>query len=575
MKQLLATRLRDILIKMGGEDILPKLEYPENPEHGDLTTNIALIQAKKLGLKPLELAERIVAEFSKDKGQLVDKLGIAGPGFLNFYLKKEVFMENIGKIAKDEGFGKGQELKGQKIMVDFTDPNPFKEFHIGHLMSNTIGESLCRIFEFNGARVVRVCYQGDVGLHVAKALWGMIQDKKNFPEDNAPLAQKIAFLGSAYVLGSQKYEDEPGAAEEIKVINKKVFEKSDKELNEIYEKGRKWSLEHFDEIYHKLGTKFDHIIPESSVIGDGQKIVDAYLEKGVFEKSEGAVVFKGDKYGLHTRVFINSQGLPTYETKDLGLAKKKTDLEKDLASSLIVTANEQNDYFKVVFKALSFIFPEYAQISRHIGHGMLRFASGKMSSRKGNVITGEIMIDKIEEMVAEKIKDRHYSAEIEKEIIEKVAIGAIKYSILRQAIGGDIIFDFDKSISFEGDSGPYLQYAYVRAKSIIKKAEEMNIMKGEDISEIKPTPDYTPALIEKFLARFPEIVERAARETAPHLIVTYLTQLAGTFNGWYAESKIIDQNNPDSPYKVVVTKAVMIILKNGLNLLGMKVPENM
>ncbi|MFA6601325.1 MAG: arginine--tRNA ligase [Candidatus Paceibacterota bacterium] len=575
MKQQLLEDLKKAVLACGAGVEGLKVDYPENLEYGDFTTNIALIQAKKLGLAPLDLAKKIVAEFNKDKGQSVDKVGIAGPGFINFYLKPGVFVEKVKEIGGEEDYGQVAAMKGQKIMVDFTDPNPFKEFHIGHLMSNTIGESLCRIFEFNGAQVVRVCYQGDVGLHVAKALWGMIQNRKNFPEDNAPLSEKIAFLGSAYVLGSQKYEDEPKVTEEIKEINKKVFEKSDKELNEMYEKGRKWSLEHFDEIYAKLGTKFDHIIPESSVTADGQKIVEEFLAKGVFEKSEGAVIFDGQKFGLHTRVFINSQGLPTYETKDMGLAKRKVELEKDLTASIIVTANEQNDYFNVIFKALSFIYPDYAQISKHIGHGMLRFASGKMSSRKGNVITGEMMIEKVEEMVAEKIKDRNYSPEVKKEIIEKVAIGAIKYSILRQAIGGNIIFDFDKSISFEGDSGPYLQYSYVRAKSIIKKAEDLGIIKGKDSSQIKISPDYIPALTEKLLARFPEIVERAAKENAPHYIVTYLTELAAAFNGWYAEGKIVNEKDSDSPYKVAVTKGVMIVLKNGLNLLGIKVPENM
>lgn len=577
MKQELVVILEKTLSALGRVDTAPKVDYPEDPQNGDFYTNIALIEAKNLGLKPLELAQKIKDKIEENLPETVDKLWIAGPGFINFSLKPEFFEENTVEIAQNENFGKGEILKNEKIMVDFTDPNPFKEFHIGHLMSNAIGESLCRIYEANGAKVVRVCYQGDVGLHVAKAIWGMLQDKNNFPEDNAPLSSKIAYLGKAYVLGSQKYEDDPVAMEEIKALNKKIFEidRVETELGSMYTKGRQWSLDHFEEIYQKLGTKFEHYILESTVVEDGLKIVSEYLKKGTFEKSEGAVVFKGEEFGLHTRVFVNSHGLPTYETKDLGLAKRKQELEKDLTASLIVTANEQNDYFKVIFKALSFIFPDYARVSKHIGHGMLRFASGKMSSRKGNVITGESMIDDVEDLVKEKVKDRNYSEADEKRIVEEVAIGAIKYSILRQAIGGDIIFDFEKSISFEGDSGPYLQYSYVRSKSIVKKAEEGKIRQGKKLSEIKPSPEYTPGLVEKLLARFPEIVEKAGKENAPHIIVTYLTSLASAFNGWYAREKIVDEKDPSSPYKVAVTKSVMIVLKNGLHLLGIRAPEIM
>jgi arginyl-tRNA synthetase len=220
---------------------------------------------------------------------------------------------------------------------------------------------------------------------------------------------------------------------------------------------------------------------------------------------------------------------------------------------------------------------------------MLRFASGKMSSRKGNVITGESLISQVEDIVKEKVKDRNYSEIEKKDIVEKVAIGAIKYSILHQAIGGDIIFDFDKSISFEGDSGPYLQYSYVRAQSILAKAgkielRSMNyacpVAKNSDFSatgelRMKEKTGKETEKLEKMLYRFPEVVERAGRESAPHYIATYLTELAGAFNGFYANEKIVDEKDPNSPYKISLTEAVSIVLKNGLNLLGIGVPEKM
>jgi arginyl-tRNA synthetase len=289
----------------------------------------------------------------------------------------------------------------------------------------------------------------------------------------------------------------------------------------------------------------------------------------VFEESNGAIIFPGEKYGLHTRVFISSQGLPTYETKDIGLAKKKMSLEKGLTSSLIVTANEQDAYFQVVFKALEFIFPEYAKISKHIGHGMMRFASGKMSSRAGNVITAESLIGEVEKLVEAKIAEQNLSEKEKKEIKDVVSVGAIKYSILRQAIGGDIIFDFEKSISFEGDSGPYLQYAYTRAKSVLEKASKEKVKPA-----LKKMPNEVTEL-EVMLSRFSEVVERSGKEQAPHYIATYLIELARVFNAYYAKHKIVDAKDEYSPYKVALTSAFMQVMKNGLEILGIRVPERM
>jgi arginyl-tRNA synthetase len=216
-------------------------------------------------------------------------------------------------------------------MVEYTDPNPFKEFHIGHLMSNSIGEAVARIIEANGAQIKRANWQGDVGMHIANAIWGKMQK----PELS---------WGEAYTYGAQKYEDNK---DEITGINKKIYERSDTEVNNLYDLGRKESLEKFEELYKKLGTKFDHYFFESKEGVEGKQIVEAHLEDGIFEKSDGAIIFPGEKYGLHTRVFINSNGLPTYEAKEMGLNKKKFEVEPDLYKSIIITGNEIKEYFKV------------------------------------------------------------------------------------------------------------------------------------------------------------------------------------------------------------------------------------
>ncbi|MBI3631271.1 MAG: arginine--tRNA ligase [Candidatus Staskawiczbacteria bacterium] len=530
------------------------VEMPGDKNHGDYSTNVALVLSKKIEKNPTKVASLIKKELEKQKNNLFKDVKIAGPGFINFFIADKVFTDSLKKIDKD--FGRNKELRNKKVIIDYTDPNPFKEFHIGHLMSNAIGESLSRIFEFQGAKIKRVCYQGDVGIHVAKAIWGKLKNPKES-------------WGKSYAFGATVYKEDEKIAKEIMDLNKKIYEKSDKNINKLYDEGKEESLRNFDELYKKLGTKFDDFIFESQVSDLGKKIVEAGLKDGIFEKgNNGAVIFKGEKYGLHTRVFVNSEGLPTYEAKDLGLAEIKY---KKYAydQSVIVTGNEVNDYFKVMLCAMAQIFPELAKKTKHIGHGMLRLPEGKMSSRTGKIITGEYLIEKIEELVLEKIKDRKLSEIEKKEIIEKVAIGAVKYSILKQSIGSDIIYDFDKSISFEGDSGPYLQYSYARAQSVLRKAKDEKIKVS-----FKKNPDEIGKL-EKNMNYFPEVVEKAGKEYEPHFIVLYLTELAREFNNYYAKNKIVDKDDELSPYKIALTEAFSIIMKNGLWLLGIESLEKM
>jgi arginyl-tRNA synthetase len=538
------------------------IEVPSDKKFGDYSTNVALVLAKKIGKSPIETANLIKDKIRSD---ILKDIKVAGPGFINFFISNNIFIDSIKSVGKN--FGKGNNLKGKKIIIDYTDPNLFKEFHVGHLMNNSIGESLSRIFEFEGAKVKRVCYQSDIGLNVAKAVYGMQQmDWESLKLDDG---KKIKELGSAYAFGSNKYEIDEDAKKKIIEINKKIFEKSDYQINKLYSIGKKISLEHFDKIYKKLDTKFDELISESQVISLGKKIVEKGLAEGIFEKGDkGAVIFKGEKYGLHTRVFINSEGLPTYEAKDLGLAEFK-DHKYKYDQSVVITASEQNDYFKVMLCAMNKVAPKLAEKTKHIGHGMLRLPEGKMSSRTGKVITGESLIEKVEELVGQKIKDRELSNKEKLEVLETVAVGAIRYSILKQSIGSDIIYDFDKSISFEGDSGPYLQYSYTRAVSILRKA------KAEGI---RPSFKNIPAEItelEKAISYFPETISDAQKSYEPHLLVLYLTDLAGKFNSYYAKNKIVDKKDEFSPYKVALTKAFSIVMKNGMWMLGIKTLEKM
>jgi arginyl-tRNA synthetase len=547
------------------------LEHPEDLKNGDYSTNVALAIAKSIEANPKELAEKISVEISRlNVDKYIEKVEVAGPGFINFYLARKFFAGSIEKIVNQAGdFGKNDLWVGKKVMIEYTQPNPFKPFHIGHLMSNAIGESISRLIEFSGAEVARANYQGDIGLHIAKAIYGLLQNEK-LQEKIGSHNLQASNIGRAYVFGAGEYENNEEAKKEIDEINKKIYARDDEKINKIYEWGFDVTMEAFEDIYRMLGTKFDFYFLESVMAPIGEEIVRANVGK-IFEESDGAIILKAEKYDskLHTRVFITSQGLPTYETKELGLTEEKFKTDPNMDLSVVVTASEQADYMKVVAKAISLIHPEFENKMKHVTHGMMRLASGKMGSRKGNVITGESLLNDARDAILEKMTDRDFSNEEREKIATDVGVSAIKYSILKQAMGGDIIYDFEKSISMEGDSGPYLQYSYARANSILEKAQKENIL---------PDPHAFPDEIfevEKLLYKFPEVVSRSVSEYEPHYIANYLIEVARSFNSFYGNMIIVDKTDKTSAYKIALTYAFSFVLKNGLHLLGIEAPKKM
>ncbi len=579
MEQEIKKLIKDALLNLEIEVSDFALEHPEDLKNGDYSTNVALAIAKSIKKNPKVLAEKIMVEINRlnvDKN--IEKVEIAGAGFINFHLSRKFFAKSVEEILnKAEDFGKNKVLSGQKIMVEYTDPNPFKPFHIGHLMTNAIGESIARILEHSGAEVARANYQGDVGLHVAKAIWGLLQ--KGLPETHFSNTAKAKYIGECYSFGSGNYDNNLKAKEEIDEINKKIYTREDKKINDIYTLGFDITMEAFEDLYKMLGTKFDFYFLESQMADIGREIVNANMGKAeglegsrrIFEESDGAIVFKAEKYDpkLHTRVFITSQNLPTYETKELGLTTEKFKTEPDMDLSIVITANEQMDYMRVVAKAISLIHPDFANRMKHITHGMMRFATGKMGSRKGNVITGESLLNDTRDDVLERMTDREFGNVEREKIASEVGVAAIKYSVLKQSIGGDIIYDFEKSISFEGDSGPYLQYSYARANSVLEKAQKENILPdphvfSEEIFEV-----------EKLLYKFPEVVFRSASLYEPHYIANYLIEVARAYNNFYGNMIIVNKEDKTSPYKVALTYAFSFVMKTGLDLLGIRAPKKM
>ncbi|MEA3322607.1 MAG: arginine--tRNA ligase [Patescibacteria group bacterium] len=567
MKQVIGEKIRESIVQLQKDGVwddfdVPKIvvERPKDLSHGDWTTNVAFLLAKKLKKTPFDVAQELGGVLTSENLENITDVVAVQPGYINFTCDRSTRTQEIKNIIKvGDEYGKNDSLHGQKITVEYTQPNPFKPFHIGHLMSNTIGESLSRIIEFSGADVVRANYQGDVGPHVAKALWGL--KKLGYePTD-------VDKIGEAYAYGHAAAEDDEEIKKEIDVINVAIYNESDPELMKIYNIGRTKTLERFEELYDILGTKFDRYYFESETWKKGEEIVRVHLGD-IFEESEGAIIFDGEKYGLHKRVFITTQGLPTYEAKELGLAFLKK--EKDPSDVYVVTtAVEQDEYFKVVTKALELIDESFVGKLKHISHGMMQLSSGKMSSRKGNVITGESLIADAQSVAAEKMSDRA-SGDVAENTINEIAVAGLKFSILKQRVGKNIVYNADTALSFDGDSGPYIQYTYARCQSVIAKAQKHNM---------QPAFTHTceeSILIEKILTQFEEVIEYANGEYAPHHIANYLLELVHAYNSYYANNVIVNMEEQDiSEYRVALTIATAQVIKNGMTLLGINVPEKM
>lgn len=531
------------------------LIVPEE-QFGDYSTNVALKLAKKLNQNPRELAEKVLENISADSR--IAKAEIAGPGFINLTLTDVA----IVKIAQTTP---RQSLKGKVAVAEYSDPNPFKALHAGHLYTTIVGDSIASLLERAGATVHRINYGGDVGLHVGAAMWAILKflgGEHPAKLSDVPPNKRPEWLSERYVEGNTAYQNDEVAKQEIIETNKKVYQlHADKDhesaFAQIYWTCRQWSYDGFDRLYDQLKiAAFEKYIPESEVSPLGIQITNKGLKEGIFEISDGATVFKGEEHGLHTRVFINSAGLPTYEAKDLGLAAKKwQDYKFDI--NVIITANEIEQYMQVVLEALNHFYPEAASQTQHLTHGMVKLPGGiKMSSRKGNILLANDILD-----AATRANQMAGRAEN-----NDTVLAAVKYAFIKQRIGGDIIYDPEESVSLHGNSGPYLQYAHARARSILAKAD---IDAEVSINELGQGER---RLVRK-LGEYSFVVEQATAELMPHHICTYLYELSQVFNRFYEQNRVI--GDAREAIRLTLVKRYADILKAGLDLLNIPAPESM
>lgn len=559
----LQSRIASLVLAVYKETVVVELTRPE-PQFGDFSTNVALQLAKKIGRNPREVAQEIANGLTQD--EKIASVEVAGPGFINICLSDGALL-----AESEQPF---PQVFNENFVIEYSCPNAFKELHTGHLYNTIFGDILARIMERSGARVTRTSFGGDVGLHVAKCVWGMVAELGG--EDPEKLADveptpfgRAQWISACYVRGAAAYEEDAATKEAIDELNKTIYglhEMDDREspLAQIYWMTRQWSYDYFEAFYALIDVDQMRYYPESSTMPTGMKVVDEQLKLGNLQKSEGAVVFPEDKERhLHTRVFVTSKGLPTYETKDIGVIwLEKADY--DFQKRILITGNDQKEYMRVVFAATELFRPELAGTMTHITNGTVRFADGqKMSSRLGNVSRAADVIEVVKEKVAALVKDDT--------LVHPVALGAIKYAFAKNRLGGDIAFDIDETVSLQGNSGPYLQYAHARARSILSKADPADQIVIADGTEATFTPD--ERLLLQKLSEYNEVITKSARQYAQHHICTYLYELAQEFNRFYEKNRVIGDEREG--LRVALVQKYADTLQNGLHILGITTPERM
>lgn len=528
-------------------------------QFGDYTTNVAMQLAKQLGKNPREIASAIAEDLQNNGYTWLRLAEVAGPGFINVFLADEYVLKQMQSELP-------QLLAGKKYVVEYSCPNAFKELHAGHLYQTIAGDAISRILQSVGAIVHRTNFGGDVGLHVGKAMFGIISllgGEQPSKLDTVSANERAQFLSSAYVLGAKAYEDGGDNKLQIEKYNQVVYSLHDNndttsDFAQIYWTCRQWSYDYFDEFYKQIEVEGFKYYPESTCTPPGLALVKKALEQGVFVKSDGAVIFPEEKSDLHTRVFVTSSGLPTYETKDLGVIKLEYE-DYAFDHRVLITGRDQLEYMKVVFAAASELIPPVKGAMTHITNGIIKFGDGKkMSSRLGNVTTALDVVNTVREIVKE---NNTTQAEI-------VMLGAVKYEFLKYKLGGDIAFDPDESVSIQGNSGPYVQYAHARARSILAKAGKTVLNTGFD-DVLDP---HERTLVIK-LGEYSEVITKAANDLMPHYICSYLYELAQVFNRFYENSKVIGDSRESLRLQLVQRYADT--LKNGLAILGIQAPDRM
>ena len=541
------------------------IEVPPNTELGDFAFPCFKL-AKELKKAPPMIANELKEQLVED--EVISKIDVVG-GYLNFFINKSAFVKNVltDVLAKGDDFGKSDIGKGKTIVIDYSSPNIAKPFHIGHLRTTVIGGALYKMYKAVGYNVVGINHLGDWGMGISKSIAGyeMWKDEYTFDEN------AIYSILDIYVRFNKLEKEDPTMTDKARDVLIRL-ENHDEETTKLW----KWiidvSLENYNKVYALLGSEFDSFNGEAFYNDKMDRVVAELEAKGILKDSEGAKVVEMPEENMPPCIIITSAGTTIYATRDLAALLYRID-NYDFEKALYVVGSEQSLHFKQVFKTLELMgYEKYAASCEHIPFGLVLDENGeKIGSRKGGKLPTleEILNESIEKSL-QIIEEKNPTLENKEEVAKMVGVGAIIFNDLSNNRIKDEIFDWNQLLNFTGETGPYLQYTYVRTNSIMKNA-------NVDLSNINTDELLDKEAIEvvRKLSEYPDIVLSAVNKNEPSLISRHLIDLAQSFSRFYNEHQIICDNEETKKARVALTKAVGTTIKNGLALLGIKSPEKM
>ena len=544
-----------------------KIEHPEDKNHGDYSTNIAMIIAKIIKKNPIEIAETINLEIKKNKIKFFSKIEVVSPGFINFFLSQSVLLEKLGCILKEkEKFGSSNKGKGKTMVIDYSSPNIAKSFGVGHLRSTIIGQALYNIYKFSGWKCIGDNHLGDWGTQFGKLIVAL--KKWSNPEKIS-----IKELEALYVKFHKEAEKNPQLKEQARKEFRSL-ERQEKTALKIWLKCVQVSLKEFNKIYQLLGIKIDYALGESFYQPMLEQVVKEVIEKKIAEKSQGAFIIKYPGQELPPAIVLKSDEATNYFTRDLATIKYRL---KHWNPDLIIyeVGADQKLHLKQLFKAVELLNWASKDKFFHVAHGLVRTKTGKFSTRKGETIHLEKVLDqailKAKEIINQS-SEINFSEKEKGKIAEIVGIGAVKYNDLSQHYSKDVVFDWDKALNLKGNSSPYLQYTFTRCQSVLRKSGSK--IKLKELKKTMISSQEQEILREIY--KFPEKIEEAADKFSPNLICNFLFKLAQKYNLFYGSHPIIKASTGQSKnFRLALSLAVSQVLKNGLNLMGISLPEKM
>ena len=544
-------------------DVESMLEKPKELAHGDFSFPCFQL-AKILKKSPQEIATEISSKIKIEKP--IRKIEVIG-AYINFFIADDRYIEEVFEAMKDKDFGKPK-MKKEKVMIEFCQANTHKPFHIGHFRNLCLGDSLVRLWKFAGNEVIAANYPGDVGAHVAKCLWGL---KKFHPDEAPPEKHRGEWLGLIYAEANEKVETNLEYKTEVSEILKKL-ESGDAEFTKLWNQTRQWCLDEFNEIYDEINVNFDVFFFESEVEKPGKILVQEMLKKGIAKESDGAIIVDLKKHSLDIFVILKSDGTSLYSTKDLALAKQKFE-QFGVERSIYVVGSEQKFYFKQLFKTLELMGFKHAKDCFHLSYELVRLPEGKMSSRSGNVMTFRMVYEDVLKRALEEVSNRHaeWDEGKKKSTAKTITLAAMKFSMLNQDNNKTIIFDIDKALEFEGETGPYIQYVIARINSITRK-HGGKIPHNPDLSVFK---DPSEIRLIKLLGDFPSVIEESAIQYRPMRLCKYLIDVSQSFNDFYNCCPVLKAEQKEKIARLYLIEKTKEILTEGLNLLGIPDLEEM